>query len=336
MTRTSSIVRPRLRTLLLLAVLASGCTKHDDALDLPLAGTLERHRADLAAPVSERLLRIDVHEGQRVRAGQVLAELDTAVIDARIAAADARVAVAQAQLDELVHGPRAESILEARARLAAADARRVREDVELRRLQALLERTLVSRSQVDDARLRRDAATQATAEARAQLQALLAGTRIEQLDRARAELDSARAERARATVDRAQLRIVAPANGRIEALPWRIGERPPAGATIVQLLLDDAPYARVYLPAALRAQAHAGTPARVDIDGQPSLQGRVRFIASEASFTPYFALTQRDRGNLAYLAEIALPAAVDLPAGIPVEVRLAAGSAASPDGAATR
>jgi HlyD family secretion protein len=61
------------------------------------------------------------------------------------------------------------------------------------------------------------------------------------------------------------------------------------------------------------------------VDGlaQP-LNGTLRFVAGEASFTPYFALTQRDRSRLAFLAEIDLPdpAARDLPAGVPVEVLL--------------
>jgi HlyD family secretion protein len=48
----------------------------------------------------------------------------------------------------------------------------------------------------------------------------------------------------------------------------------------------------------------------------------VRYISAQAAFTPYFALTQKDRSHLSYLAEITLagPAAADLPAGIPVEV----------------
>ncbi len=307
-----------------------GCTKASErAAELPLIGTLERHRADLAAPVSEQLVRLDVREGQQVIAGQLLAQLDTRAADARIAATDARVAIARAQLAESEHGPRGESILEARARLAAAEARSAREEVELRRLRSLLARTLISRTQVDDAQLRRDAAQQAAKETRAQLQVLLAGTRIEQLDRARAELDSALAERARAGIDHAQLRIVAPAAGRIEALPYRIGERPPAGAPVVQLLLDGAPFARVYVPATLRARALPGADASVSVDGQPSLRGTLRFIASEASYTPYFALTQRDRGHLVYLAEVELPAATTLPVGIPVEVRLAAAAEAA-------
>jgi HlyD family secretion protein len=53
----------------------------------------------------------------------------------------------------------------------------------------------------------------------------------------------------------------------------------------------------------------------------------VRFVSSQAAFTPYYALTQADRGHLAYLMEVELtdPAARTLPAGLPVAVRLETG-----------
>ena len=49
----------------------------------------------------------------------------------------------------------------------------------------------------------------------------------------------------------------------------------------------------------------------------------MRYISNEASFTPYFALTQKDRSRLSYLAYVDLEAVqgARLPVGIPVEVR---------------
>ncbi len=297
-----------------------------------MLGTLERHRVDVSAPQSEQLQRIDVREGQQVRTGQVLAQLDTRSADAQLQAATARIAVADAALAELVHGPRVEAVLEARARLAAADARLQREETEVRRLRSLLSRKLISRSLFDDRQLGRDAAREARKEAQAQLQVLLAGSRVEQVDRARAEWLVARAELQRAQVVRDQLTLVAPAAARVEALPYRPGERPPAGAPIVQLILDGVPFARVYVPAEQRAGMTANTHVAVTVDGRAQpMTGNVRFVASEASFTPYFALTQRDRGHLVYLAEIDVPAAQGLATGLPVEVHAArAASAAKP------
>jgi HlyD family secretion protein len=84
------------------------------------------------------------------------------------------------------------------------------------------------------------------------------------------------------------------------------------------------PYARIYVPERLRAHVRSGTEARVFVDGiDAPITGRVRWVAHEAAFTPYFALTERDRGRLAYLAKVDMEEQQQrLPDGVPVEVEL--------------
>jgi HlyD family secretion protein len=120
--------------------------------------------------------------------------------------------------------------------------------------------------------------------------------------------------------------VRAPRPGVIEALPYELGERPPAGAPVAVVLADGTPYARVYVPEPLRAAYVAGARTRLRIDGVAEpLAGTVRYVSAEASFTPYYSLTQKDRTRLSYLAEIDVddPAAASLPAGVPVQVTLA-------------
>ena len=89
-------------------------------------------------------------------------------------------------------------------------------------------------------------------------------------------------------------------------------------------MLTDAPiYARIYVPASIRASVQAGMKASIHLDGfEQPLQGEVRYVSADASFTPYYALTQRDRSRLVYLAEVVITEnlANDLPSGLPVEV----------------
>ena len=82
------------------------------------------------------------------------------------------------------------------------------------------------------------------------------------------------------------------------------------------------PYARVYVPEALRVHVTAGNDVLVLVDGLDNpLSGRVRWVASEPAFTPYYALTERDRGRLSYVAKIDISIDRDrLPDGVPVEV----------------
>jgi HlyD family secretion protein len=89
---------------------------------------------------------------------------------------------------------------------------------------------------------------------------------------------------------------------------------------------DGTPYARVYVPEPLRTRFMAGTRVEISVDGEAqTFQGTVRYVSAEASFTPYYALTQKDRSRLSYLAEVTLgdPEAARLPAGVPVQVHLA-------------
>jgi HlyD family secretion protein len=136
---------------------------------------------------------------------------------------------------------------------------------------------------------------------------LLEGTRVEQVRQAEAAVDRARAALAELETSAALYVVTAPRAGWIEALPYKLGERPPAGAPVVVMLAEGTPYARVHVPETLRVRFTAGTTVDVDLDGvEGPLEGTVRYISAEASFTPYYALTQKDRTRLSYLAEIAL------------------------------
>jgi HlyD family secretion protein len=76
------------------------------------------------------------------------------------------------------------------------------------------------------------------------------------------------------------------------------------------------------VPERLRAHVTPGTDATIYVDGiDEALPGRVRWVAFEAAFTPYYALTERDRGHLTYVAKVDIDKPRDrLPDGVPVEV----------------
>ncbi len=266
-----------------------------------------------------------VREGQVVKQGELVAQLDSGSLAANRASVAAQVSQLQHRLDELVHGARSEELAQAQAQVAAATALRDQSAKEYQRLAALSARGLVAQAEVDQQQQLRDSSAAALRSAQAALELLQHGTRSEQLDQARAALRSAQSLLQQQDVLLDRLKLVAPVDGVVEALPFRAGERPPMGAPVVIMLASGVPFARVYVPEPQRAQLHAGQSLKVHVDGiaQP-FTGTLRYIAGEASFTPYFALTQRDRSRLAYLAEIDLPepAARDLPAGVPAEVPL--------------
>ncbi len=295
-----------------------------DPAAVPAVGTLERDRIELVAEANEPILSLDAKEGDTVAAGDVVLALDTSRLAAQVTRERATRDQLKARLAELERGPRAERIRGARARLVETESQVQDTSRDYERARQLTKSEVMPQSQSDTLRARREQALARRDEARATLQALETGTTAEELAQARSALAASEAAVADIEVRLERLTVRAPRAGRVDSLPFERGERPPAGAVVAVLLSSDPPYARVYVPEAVRARISTGTQARVQIAGREGeLQGHVRELSHEAAFTPYFALTQYDRGRLSYLAEVELTgqAAEELPTGVPVEVR---------------
>jgi HlyD family secretion protein len=304
----------------LLAVLASfavaGCTQRGPA---PILGVLEWDRIAVTAELAEPVLSWAVAEGDRVEAGTVILELDARRQDARIAEAVSQVDMTEAQLAELTHGARIETIDAARANLASARAAQQDAESEYSRVAQLRKRELVAQSAVDQALAARNQRRAETQAAEAQLRELTQGTRPEQIEQATAAVGAARAALDMLKLTRERLTVRAPRAGRVDALPFHPGDQPPVGAELVSMLVGDRPYARVFVPGPQRAQLKIGTRFEVRVEGAATpFPATLRSIRSEPSFTPYYALAGDDASRLVYPAELLLDGGADLPAGLPV------------------
>lgn len=316
-------MRIKLPALLLPAVLlAAGC----DAPEPVAVGQTAWDRVALISEAPEPIIAIEAREGDRVSAGDVILRQDRRRIEAQLDQAGRARDQAAARLAELRRGPRQERITEARARLAGAESRLENADKQLARIRDLLDRGLATPADRDRALADRDSARSEVNQVRATLEELLEGTTVEELRQAEAALAEAEARVRELQVVADRLTVTAPRDGVVDALPFEVGERPPAGANVAVLLAGDRPYARVYVPEPQRQRVRPGDTFPVHVDGlEGTLEGRVRFVSSDPAFTPFMALTEHDRSRLSYLAEIDLPAAgggQPLPAGIPVQVHL--------------
>jgi HlyD family secretion protein len=318
-------VTPGSRVALTGICLLSACSQHDENT---LPGTLERDRVELVADANESIVALPFAEGATVKVGDVVVVQDRALSAAELDAARALLAEAEARVEELKNGPRDTTI---RAAAARRDAARVQRDDAVRerdRLLGLVARSLVSQSEADRQSAAAAAAEAALREAEASLRELQEGTRSEQLAQAREAADGARAHLKGLETTSARLEVRSPIAGSIDSLPFNVGEKPARGATVAVLLASSAPFARVHVPEPIRARVKIGTPATMRIDGiERTFNGQVRFIASQAEFTPYYSLTAADRSRLSFLAEVVFDVNDDsLPSGIPVDVTLALAS----------
>ena len=311
---------PLIAVLLTGALLLSACADSDD--EDRVVGQLESDRIELTAEFNEPITSRLAIEGQWVESGQELFQQDTQRIESRIAEAEAINLRAKAKLAEIVRGPRKELIDAARAGLSGAEQELVFRRTEHQRAKKILTQQLGSQEQLDRAKAALDAAASQRDASRAKLEELLHGATAEELAQAEQIVNESAARVTTLNVDLARHRTVAPSDSLVDSLLFEPGERPQPGQPMAVLLGGEQPYARVYIPEPLRVQLRPGMRATVYVDGLTDpVPGKIRWIASEPVFTPYFALTERDRGRLSYVAKIDMDARPDrLPDGIPVEV----------------
>ena len=305
------------------ALLLAACTPEPASF---MVGTLERDRVELKVESSEPIVAIHVRDGQAVVPGDPVLSQDPMRAQERLDQLTGQRDQVAARLAELKRGPREETIREARANLEAAQVQRNNALADLQRSREVFARGLSSQGQID-----RDETAYKTAVAREKasleaLERLLNGTTIEELQQAEAALAAAEAQLRAAGLDLERTHIVAPVAGTVDKVLFQLGERPAPGTTVAVVLDGSRSFARVYVPENLRARVQPGVEMTVNIDGMAApFRGRVRWVSADASFTPYFALTEHDRSRLSYLAEIDLEGAAELPSGIPLQVDLPSG-----------
>lgn len=178
----------------------------------------------IGSELDGRLKRVAVAEGDRVRAGQVLAELDNGDFAARVALARANIAQQEAVVERLVNGSRKQERGESSASVREAKAVLDNARVERDRRVTLLDRGAISRTELDAAE-REFRVAEARLAAVEERQSLVDDqTRPEDLSRARAELVAARARLQESEALLAKTIIRSPIDGVVLRRKLKTGE----------------------------------------------------------------------------------------------------------------
>ncbi len=300
-----------------------------------VSGNVDVHQVELAFRVTGRIAQLNVQEGDSVEAGQLLGQLDRVPFETDVAAAEADVAQAQAQLDKTKRGYRVEEIAQARAAVAQREADLVNARVTLQRLQGLIAQGMVTHQQVDDAEARVRESEAQLAGAREQLNMVVRGSRIEDIEAQQATLAAAQARLARAKTALEDTSLVAPSRGIVSIRAREVGAIVQAGQTVYTVALTDPVWIRAYVPQPRLGRIKPGMPVKLSIDSVPGKQydGSVGFIAPEAEFTPKTVQTEQVRDDMVYrIRVIARDPDNVLRQGMPVIVHVPAqGSAKTAD-----
>ena len=156
-----------LATLVVQRAGAAPWTKNPGEDALTASGIIQAEEVSLASELGGRIVEIPVSEGTRVSRGDLVVQLNPAVLDAQIEAAQALIAIAEAGLAQAQAGAGPEQIAVAEAQLAQAKAGRDLAKQSVADTQALLENPQHINMQIALAQAQLESARHKTARARA-------------------------------------------------------------------------------------------------------------------------------------------------------------------------
>jgi HlyD family secretion protein len=304
----------------------AACTRVDPDR---FSGYAEADLVYVGPAIGGRVQTLGVERGARVKAGQVLFELERDPESLARAAAAARAESAAAQTRNLRKGKRVDELRAIEQQLVQARAALALSTNELKRNETLVAQGFLSPNRLDELGSARDRDAARVAELQANLAVAREAARPDEIAAAEAGQRAAESELASSRWREDQTRGIAARAGAVQDVMYRPGEWVAQGSPIVALLPDGAIKVRFFAPQAALARIRIGDTVVVSCDGCPAgMTARVAFVSDQAEYTPPVIYSNESRAKLVFMVE-AKPdekTALQLKPGQPVDVRLAAGS----------
>lgn len=291
-------------------------TLRPDGLPAGFAGSngrIEATEINVAAKMSGRIKDIMVNEGDFVTAGEVLAVMDTAVLEAQLREAEAQLERALVGI-ETAENQAAQRTAEKSTAEAVVAQRKAELDAAQKRLtrtEALAERGIVPAQKLDDDRAELQRAKAAVSAAQAQVAAADAAisSARSQIIASKSDAEAMRAtiQRIKADIDDSALR--SPRDGRIQYRVAQPGEVLNAGGTVLNLVDLSDVYMTFFLPTEDAGRVKLGAEARIILDAAPQyvIPAKISFVADVAQFTPKSVETAEERQKLMFRLKAKIP-----------------------------
>ena len=257
-------------------------------------GMADADSVNVAAKITARLARLHAREGERVKDGQLLFELDSPEVAAKARQADAVVAAAEALAGKAVEGTRREDIVAAEANWKRADAGASLAEATFRRVDNLYREGVVTRQKRDEAQAQAISARELARAARSQLDMAHAGARRQDREAAQAQLQQAEGARAEVEAAQRETRGHAPLAGEVGKRMVDVGEIVPAGYPVFTLVDVDHPWVAVHLREDQLARVRQGgtVAGQIPALGGQKAEFEVVFISPAADYATWRSTRQ--------------------------------------------
>lgn len=258
------------------------------------SGTIECDEIHVASRYGGRVAKLFVREGEVLTNGQLIAELSAPELQAQREEALATLA-------DLEAGARKQEIAAAKSEWesAAAELQLARSDA--KRVLELFAKETISETERDRAVTRATTLEKAVAAAKSRYDLVLAGTRSNRIDHARAALH-------RIDTHLAELRVVAPTNCVLEVLSVKVGDVLAPNRELATLILAQHLWVRVYVAQPQLGNLKLGQEVQFRADAVPgkTFRGEIEQISRSAEFTPRNVQTTEERVKRVFGVKIRL------------------------------
>jgi len=302
-----------LQNLLAAALLAGGCSVKNSPALYTVSGTIETDEVRVASRYGGRVEKVFASEGDSLKPGQIIVQLEAAELSAR------RDQIA-AQLTELKAGPRKEEIEAAKHDWQALVAESAQAGNDAKRAEELFSQKTISQTEREQASTRARTMESNVAAAKSRYDLLLAGTRPERIAQAEAQL-------AEIDAPLREMKIAAPADSVLEVLGVKVGDVLGPNREVATLLLPQHLWVRVYVPEPWLGRVHTGDNVQVKVDSDPGkeFEGVIEQVARQAEFTPRNVQTVGERIKQVFGVKVRLDSREGtLRAGMSADVRFPA------------
>jgi HlyD family secretion protein len=248
-------------------------------------GRIEGTLVDVAAKEPLRVKQIFVKEGDLVKPGQILAQLDTSTLESELAAAEAAVAQAEERL-----AVSKASIVKQRSAVGLSET-------QVQRSENLVEEHAGSQQELDVRRNQLDTSKASLAEAQAANKTSSEGIEVAKHNAATVETRIADAT------------LKSPVTGRVLYRLAEPGEVLAAGGKALTLVNLQDVYMEIFLPSEQAGRLKVGAEARIVVDFAPhvAIPAQVSFVSPEAQFTPKQVETKNEREKLMFRVKLQIP-----------------------------
>jgi HlyD family secretion protein len=261
-------------------------------------GLFETTEFRVASEIPGRIESIYVKLGDQVKKGQLLATIESDILDAKVQQAEGMYDAAKSVNDKANSGARSQEIYAAEQKYKMSQSQYIFAEKSYNRLEAMFKDSLISQQQMDEVTFKRDAAFDQMNATKYMFEMAKEGARVEDKKAAKGQMSAADGKVSEAKAYFKELEIYAPVSGEVSSKLAEESEVMPAGYPLFTIQKLEEIYAVIHIREDFLKDFSKGTiiSGKLPAFNNESHTFKVTYIAPMADFADW--IPTADKGRL--------------------------------------